>query len=196
MSIALPNIPVYNASLPDGGNPLEMDINAPYLNLEFHMVYQLIMGGLVFLIIPGIGLLYGGMARRKSSLAMIFQSLTIMSLCTVQWMFWGYSLSFSRTGHGHFIGDLSNFVLWDVCVVGNPVLWLALTFPGDGSTLSWLIRPPGSCLLFLRDVLLLLRYYDRSRWIFRARTHRSISRLRFLVGDTRILSNRILDLEP
>lgn len=114
MSIVLPNIPVYNASIPDGGNPLEVDVNAPYLNLEFHMVYQLIMGGLVFLIIPGIGLLYGGMARRKSSLAMIFQSMTIMSLCTVQWMFWGYSLSFSRTGHGHFIGDMSNFVLWNV----------------------------------------------------------------------------------
>jgi Amt family ammonium transporter len=114
MSIALPNIPVYNASIPDGGNPLEVDVNAPYLHLEFHMVYQLIMGGLVFLIIPGIGLLYGGMARRKSSLAMIFQSMTIMSLCTVQWIFWGYSLSFSRTGHGHFIGDMSNFVLWNV----------------------------------------------------------------------------------
>jgi Amt family ammonium transporter len=120
MSIALPNIPVFNASIPDGGNPLEVDVNAPYLNLEFHMVYQLIMGGLVFLIIPGIGLLYGGMARRKSSLAMIFQSMTIMSLCTVQWMFWGYSLSFSRTGHGHFIGDMSNFVLWNVHLPSNP----------------------------------------------------------------------------
>lgn len=114
MSIAAANVPVYNASMPDGGNPLTVDVNAPYVGLEFHMVYQLIMGGLVFLIIPGIGLLYGGMARRKSSLAMIFQSLSIMSLCTVQWMFWGYSLSFSRSGHSGFIGDMSNFVLWDV----------------------------------------------------------------------------------
>lgn len=114
MSIAVSNIPVYNDSFPDGGNPLEMDVNAPYVNLEFHMTYQLIMGGLVMLIIPGIGLLYGGMARRKSSLAMIFQSITIMALITVQWMFWGYTLSFSRTGHSHFIGDMSNFVLWNV----------------------------------------------------------------------------------
>ena len=30
-----------------------MDVNAPYKGLEFHYVYQLIMGGLVFLIIPG-----------------------------------------------------------------------------------------------------------------------------------------------
>ncbi len=127
--------PVYNASLPDGGNPLEMDVNAPYKGLEFHYVYQLIMGGLVFLIIPGqlhppmylwsspsdkptgIGLLYGGMARRKSSLAMIFQSFTIMALIAVQWIFWGYTLSFSRTGRSGFIGDFSNFLLWDVCSV-------------------------------------------------------------------------------
>jgi hypothetical protein len=45
--------PVFNASIPDGGNPLEVDVNAPYVGLEFHYVYQLIMGGLVFLIIPG-----------------------------------------------------------------------------------------------------------------------------------------------
>lgn len=115
MSIAAANIPVYNASIPDGGDPLTTDVNAPYEDLQFHMVYQFLMGGLVFLIIPGIGLLYGGLARRKSSLAMIFQSMTVMALCSVQWMFWGYSLSFSRTGHGHFIGDMSNFALWNVC---------------------------------------------------------------------------------
>lgn len=144
MSIAASNVPVYNASLPDGGDPLTVDVNAPYVNLEFHMVYQLIMGGLVFLIIPGIGLLYGGMARRKSSLAMIFQSITIMSLCTVQWMFWGYSLSFSRTGHGHFIGDMSHFVLWDVCVTFFNVPLGAHTFR------SWQ-RPRSVQLFFLKS---------------------------------------------
>ena len=54
------------------------------------------------------------MARRKSSLAMIFQSLTIMALVAVQWVFWGYTLSFSRTGRSGFIGDFSNFLLWNV----------------------------------------------------------------------------------
>jgi Amt family ammonium transporter len=38
------------------------------------------MGMLVFLIIPGIGLLYGGMSKRKSSLAMLFQSLMVMGV--------------------------------------------------------------------------------------------------------------------
>jgi Amt family ammonium transporter len=85
-----------------------MDVNKQWEGLEFHYVYQVIMGSLVFLIVPGIGLLYGGMARRKSALAMIFQSMMVMAVCSFQWMFWGFSLTFSRTG-GPFIGDLSNF---------------------------------------------------------------------------------------
>jgi Amt family ammonium transporter len=71
------------------------------------------MGMLVFLIVPGIGFLYGGMARRKSALAMIFQSMTVMAVCTFQFMFWGFSIGFSRTG-GPFIGDLSMFGMRNV----------------------------------------------------------------------------------
>ena len=56
---------------------------------------------------------------------MIFQSFTIMALIAVQWIFWGYTLSFSRTGRSGFIGDFSNFLLWDVMAapsVGSAVL--------------------------------------------------------------------------
>ncbi|EXJ92780.1 hypothetical protein A1O3_01332 [Capronia epimyces CBS 606.96] len=105
--------PTFNASIPNGGNPEEMDVNAPYVGLEWEYVYQVLMGCLVFLIVPGIGLLYGGMSRRKSALAMIFQSLTVMAVATFQWAFWGFSLAFSRNG-GPFIGDLTNFGLKDV----------------------------------------------------------------------------------
>jgi Amt family ammonium transporter len=106
-------LPVFNSSIPNGGNPLEMDVNLPYVGLEFHYVYQVIMGALVFLIVPGIGLLYGGMCQRKSALAMIFQSLSVMAIITFQWLFWGYSLAFSRTG-SPFIGDLSEFGMKNV----------------------------------------------------------------------------------
>ena len=44
---------------------------------------------------------------------MIFQSMTVMAIVGGQWMFWGYSISFSRTGN-RFIGDMSNFLLWNV----------------------------------------------------------------------------------
>jgi Amt family ammonium transporter len=90
-----------------------MDVNAPYIGLEWEYVYQVILGCMVFLIVPGIGLLYGGMTRRKSALAMIFQSMTVMAVITFQWAFWGFSLAFSRTG-GPFIGDLSNFGMRNV----------------------------------------------------------------------------------
>ena len=58
-------------------------------------------------------MLYGGMARRKSALAMMFQGLSVMAMVSFQWQFWGFSLAFSRTG-GPFIGDLSNFGLMGV----------------------------------------------------------------------------------
>jgi Amt family ammonium transporter len=99
--------------MPNGGDPQEINVNAPFTGLEFEYVYQVIMGCLVFVIVPGIGLLYGGMSRRKSALAMIFQSWTVMAVCSFQWAFWGFSLAFSRTG-GPFIGDLSNFGMKNV----------------------------------------------------------------------------------
>jgi Amt family ammonium transporter len=103
-------LPEYDPSTPAGGNPLAMDVNAKFQNLEFHAVYQMLMACFVFLIIPGLGLLYGGLSERKSALSMMFQSLAVISVITFQWMFWGFSLAFSRTGNS-FIGDLSNFGL-------------------------------------------------------------------------------------
>lgn len=96
-----------------GGDPTQVNVNLPYTGLEFHYVFQIIMGCFVFLIIPGIGLLYGGMCQRKSALSMIFQSLTVISVITFQWIFWGYTLAFSRTG-SVFIGDFSEFGLKNV----------------------------------------------------------------------------------
>nr|POE51786.1 ammonium transporter 1 [Quercus suber] len=104
------DMPSFDPEHPWGGDPLTTDVNAQYSGLEFHYVYLVICGFLVWLIIPGIGLLYGGLARRKSSLALLFQSLLVVAITTFQWMFWGYSLAYSRTA-GPFIGDLVNFGL-------------------------------------------------------------------------------------
>lgn len=73
----------------------------------------------MWLIIPGIGLLYGGLARRKSALALLFQSFMVSAVVTIQWMFWGYSLAYSRTA-GPFIGDLANFGLKNVMSAPSP----------------------------------------------------------------------------
>jgi len=103
-------MPEYNSSMPAGGNPLTTDVNAQYQGLEFHYVYQMLTAFFVFLIIPGLGLLYGGMSQRKSALAMMFQSFAVVSVVTFQWMFWGFSLTFSRTSNS-FIGNMDNFGL-------------------------------------------------------------------------------------
>ncbi|KAK3077824.1 hypothetical protein LTS18_009162, partial [Coniosporium uncinatum] len=111
--------PSFNESIPDGGNPLEVDVNAQYAGYEFHYIYIIICAFVVFLIVPGIGLLYGGLARRKSSLALLFQSLLVLAVTTIQWMFWGYTLAYSRTA-GPFIGDMANFGLRNVGAAPSP----------------------------------------------------------------------------
>jgi Amt family ammonium transporter len=106
-------LPSFNNAEPAGGNVFEVDVNLQYTGYEFHYAYLAFCAFIVFLIIPGLGFLYGGLSRRKSSLAMLFQSLAVLAVTTIQWMFWGYSLAYSRTA-GPFIGDLANFGLKNV----------------------------------------------------------------------------------
>ncbi|EME84787.1 uncharacterized protein MYCFIDRAFT_82875 [Pseudocercospora fijiensis CIRAD86] len=113
--------PEYDSASPMGGDPLTTNVNDQYFGYEFHFVYLAVCTFLVWLIIPGIGLLYSGLARRKSSLSLIFQSLSVIAVVTFQWMFWGYSLAYSRTSSA-FIGDLSNFGLMNVRVAPTGVL--------------------------------------------------------------------------
>ncbi|KAI5362982.1 putative ammonium transporter, ammonium/urea transporter [Septoria linicola] len=114
-----PIAPEFSSSEPYGGDPLTTDVNAQYAGLEYHYVYLAACAFLVWLIIPGIGLLYGGLARRKSSLSLLFQSLMVAAVTTLQWMFWGYSLAYSRTANA-FIGDLANFGLMKVRAAPSP----------------------------------------------------------------------------
>lgn len=71
------------------------------------IAWMSVAGPLVLLMIPGAGLFYSGLTRRKSALSLFF--LPIFAACIVffQWFLWGYSLTFSHTA-GSFLGDLSN----------------------------------------------------------------------------------------
>ena len=55
-------------------------MNVQYQGYEWNYTYLIFCGFIVWIIIPGIGLLYGGLARRKSSLALLFQSLMVASV--------------------------------------------------------------------------------------------------------------------
>ncbi|THU79769.1 ammonium transporter [Dendrothele bispora CBS 962.96] len=65
---------------------------------------------LVWLMIPGLGLFYSGLLRRKNALSMIYLSMMTLATVAFQWFFWGYSLAFSETG-SKFIGNLKYFGL-------------------------------------------------------------------------------------
>jgi Amt family ammonium transporter len=58
--------------------------------------------------IPGLGLFYGGMVRKKNVLATMAQSFGATCLITVLWMIIGYSLAFTDGGsHQSFLGGFS-----------------------------------------------------------------------------------------
>lgn len=66
------NQPEFDPVHPDGGDPRSVDVNAQYAGYEYHYIYLVFCAFIVWLIIPGIGLLYGGLARRKSALSLLF----------------------------------------------------------------------------------------------------------------------------
>jgi len=60
---------------------------------------------LVLLMTPGVGLFYGGMVRRKNAVSTISLSFLALAIVSVQWVLFGYSLSFGSDVNG-IIGGL------------------------------------------------------------------------------------------
>ncbi|MGD0623362.1 MAG: ammonium transporter [Thermodesulfobacteriota bacterium] len=81
--------------------------------------WLLISAAMVMLMTPGLALFYGGMVRTKNVLGTIMQSFMIIALISVQWVLFGYSLSFGPSVGG-IIGDLSWFGLNGVGLAPNP----------------------------------------------------------------------------
>ena len=68
---------------------------------------------------PGLAFFYGGLVRRKNVLSTMMQSFFVLCLISIQWILWGYSLSFGPD-KGHFIGSLAWFGLKGVGMAPNP----------------------------------------------------------------------------
>lgn len=68
--------------------------------------FVFLAAALVFIMLPGLALFYGGMARRKNSLNTMMMTVVLMSIVVLQWVFFGFTLAF---GHdiGHVIGNFS-----------------------------------------------------------------------------------------
>ncbi|MBI5286703.1 MAG: ammonium transporter [Deltaproteobacteria bacterium] len=56
--------------------------------------WMLVSTALVMLMTPGLAIFYAGMARKKNVLGTIMHSFFVLALISVQWVLWGYTLSF------------------------------------------------------------------------------------------------------
>src|SRR5882672_5510616 len=81
--------------------------------------WMLVSAALVLMMTgPGLALFYGGLVRRKNTLAIMMQSFALMALITVMWALVGYSLCFG--GDGQFIGSFEHAFLRGVGADPNP----------------------------------------------------------------------------
>lgn len=81
--------------------------------------FILAAAGLVLLMTPGLALFYGGMVRSKNVLGTIMQSLIMIALISIEWVYIGYSMSFGPD-IGGFIGSLEWFALKGVTNAPSP----------------------------------------------------------------------------
>jgi Amt family ammonium transporter len=63
----------------------------------------------ILMVIPGLALFYGGLARSKNMLSVLVQVFVIFALITVLWAVYGYSLAF--VGEGQFFGGFDKIFL-------------------------------------------------------------------------------------
>src|ERR1700674_1422921 len=81
--------------------------------------WMLVSAALVLMMTgPGLALFYGGLVRRKNTLAIMMQSFALMALITVMWAVVGYSLCFG--GSGPVIGGFEHAFLRGVGAEPNP----------------------------------------------------------------------------
>ncbi|CAG7727473.1 unnamed protein product [Allacma fusca] len=77
---------------------------------------------ITWIMIPGVGFFYNGMAPRKSSLILIITCFWSVALVSIQWYIIGYTLCLSNTG-GPLIGNVDHIFLRNIgsgSSIGNP----------------------------------------------------------------------------
>ncbi|MCY2931147.1 MAG: ammonium transporter [Planctomycetota bacterium] len=80
--------------------------------------WVMLSAGLVMMMTPALAFFYGGLVRRKNVLSVLMQCFMILCIVSVQWVLFGYSLSFGKS-HGGLIGGLEMFALNGVGAAPN-----------------------------------------------------------------------------
>ncbi len=96
--------------------------------------WVLISTALVMLMIPAVGLFYGGMVRKKNALSTIMFSFALLALISVQWILFGYSLAF-----GHDVGG----------VIGN-LDWIGLNGVGNAPNPDYAATIPSMAFMMFQ----------------------------------------------
>src|SRR5438445_13804840 len=113
-SLATPEI---SKTLNEKLKQLDKDVKAAQSSAD--NAWMLVSAALVLMMTgPGLALFYGGLVRRKNTLAIMMQSFALMALITVMWALVGYSLCFG--GDGRFIGSFEHAFLPGVRADPNP----------------------------------------------------------------------------
>ena len=84
---------------------LAADAVVPVINTG-DTAWVLMSAALVLLMTPGLAFFYGGLVRKKNMLSVLMQCFMLMCIITLQWVIFGYSLSFGPDIKG-LIGSLS-----------------------------------------------------------------------------------------
>jgi Amt family ammonium transporter len=79
--------------------------------------WLLVSTALVMLMTPGLALFYGGMVQGKNVLSTFMHSFFALAIVSIQWVVFGYSLSFGDS-HGGFIGGFNFAFLHNVGMDG------------------------------------------------------------------------------
>jgi Amt family ammonium transporter len=96
--------------------------------------WVLISTALVMLMIPAVGLFYGGMVRKKNALSTIMFSFAILALISVQWILFGYSLAFGPDVGG---------------VIGN-LDWIGLNGVGQAPDVNYAATIPSMAFMMFQ----------------------------------------------
>src|ERR1700674_3579667 len=104
-------------AIADKLNQLDQRVTAAQSSAD--NAWMLVSAALVLMMTgPGLALFYGGVVRRKNTLAIMMQSFALMALITVMWALVGYSLCFG--GNGPLIGGFEHAFLRGVGADPNP----------------------------------------------------------------------------
>lgn len=81
--------------------------------------FVLMSAALVMLMTPALALFYGGMVRNKNVLGTIMHSFVLLGIITLEWVLWGYSMSFGPD-HVSLVGGLEWFGLNNIGMEPSP----------------------------------------------------------------------------